>query len=98
MKINAIKISGKLFKAVKLKKKVEYEELITNHLLKLMMEDERDNIRREGIANVDLNAKTIPFIITRCLDKSSKVRVEVYKALKQSTAVGFLDLESEDRL
>ena len=62
------------------------------------MEDERDNIRRECIANVDLNAKTIPFIITRCLDKSSKVRVEVYKALKQSTAVGFLDLESEDRL
>ena len=45
LKINAIKISAKLFKAVKLKKKQEYEELIMNHLLKLMLEDDKDVIR-----------------------------------------------------
>ena len=45
LKINAIKISAKILKAVKLKKKEEYEILITNHLLKLMMEDDKDTIR-----------------------------------------------------
>jgi hypothetical protein len=45
LKINAIRISAKLFKAVKLKKKQEYEELIMNHLLKLMLEDDKDTIR-----------------------------------------------------
>jgi hypothetical protein len=45
VKINAIKISAKIYKAVKLKKKEEYQELIINHLLKLMMEDEKETIR-----------------------------------------------------
>lgn len=42
VKLSAIKIAGKLFQACKLKKRDEYESLIINHLLKIMLEDEND--------------------------------------------------------
>lgn len=45
LKVSAIKISAKIYKAVKLKKKDEYEQLILNHILKIMMEDEKESIR-----------------------------------------------------
>jgi hypothetical protein len=97
LKLNAIRISAKLYKAVKLKKKHEYEELILNHLLKLMMEDEKDSVRKECITQIDLNEKTIPYVVMRSLDRSAKVRVEVYRVLKSSTRIGFLQLDIADR-
>ena len=97
LKLNAIRISAKLYKAVKQKKKQEYEELILNHLLKIMMEDEKDLVRRECITQIDLNEKTIPYVVMRSLDRSAKVRVEVYRVLKNNTRISFMQLDIADR-
>lgn len=39
-----------MYHVVKEKKKEEYEELIINHFIKIMMEDEFQNIRKEVIS------------------------------------------------
>jgi hypothetical protein len=69
-----------------------------NHLLKLMLEDDKDIIRQECIAQIELNNYTIPFIVLKSLDRSTKVRVEVFKSLKNNTNVPFMQLDSADRL
>lgn len=62
------------------------------------MEDEKDSIRQECISCIELNEKTVPFIVTRSLDKSSKVRAEVYKVLKASETMTFFDINVVDRI
>ena len=69
-----------------------------NHLLKLMLEDEKESVRLECIAQIELNNYTIPYIVMKSLDRSTKVRVEVYRSLKNNTKVGFMSLDSADRL
>jgi hypothetical protein len=69
-----------------------------NHLLKLMLEDDKDTIRQECISLIELNNHTIPFIVLKSLDKSTKVRVEVYKSLKNNSLVPFMNLDSADRI
>lgn len=68
-----------MYEVVQSKSKAEYEELIINHFIRIMMEDESVNIRREIISCIEFNEKTMPFIIIKTQDKSSKVRLEVYK-------------------
>jgi hypothetical protein len=46
-----------------------------------MMEDEKDNVRKECVSRLELDAKTIKYFIIKSLDKSSRVRIEVYKSL-----------------
>ncbi len=62
-----------------------------------MMEDDKENVRKECITCIELNKMTIPFVVMRSLDRSSKVRVEVYKALKNNTTVNFMELDIADR-
>jgi hypothetical protein len=64
-KVHAIRISARICKALKVRGKQEYIDLITNHLIKLMLEDEKDSIRKECLISLDLNLKTIPYVITR---------------------------------
>lgn len=56
------------------KNKPEYQELIINHLIKIMMEDDSQNVRKEIISLIVLNEKTIPFVVMKTQDKSFKVR------------------------
>ena len=72
--------------------------MIINHLLKMMLEDDKDTVRKECISCIELNSRTIPFVVTRSLDKSTKVRVEVYRALKCNSPVPFMELNVLDRL
>jgi hypothetical protein len=46
-----------------------------------MMEDERDRMRKEAILNIQLNEKTLHYVIKKTLDISHKVRQAVYKSL-----------------
>lgn len=64
----------------------------------MMLEEEKDFIRVACIANMELNAKTIPYIVTRTMDKSSKVRLEVYRCLKNKATISFMELNILDRL
>lgn len=98
IKINVIRITGKLFKAVLVKKKQEYIDLIINHLLMLMLSDDSENVRAEAILNIELNEKTIPYIVDRSLDRSIKVRTAAYKSLKERSTLTFQQINILDRL
>lgn len=64
----------------------------------MMLEDERDIVRSQCVASIDLTVKTIPYLVTLSMDKSKLVRAELYKALKYNTKVQFLELEVLDRI
>ena len=56
---------GKLLYVCKMRGKEEYEDLIITHLVKIMMEDESQVIRKEAISQVDMNEKTIVYLIMK---------------------------------
>lgn len=70
IKLNALKIATRFQVPVKLKKRDDYYELITCHLIKIMMEDEKDRIRKEVISRIELNSKTLHYVIMKTLDVS----------------------------
>lgn len=54
-----------------------------------MLEDPSPNIRKEIISTIDINEKTLPFLVCKTSDRSSKVRGEVYKNLRDRSLVRF---------
>ena len=63
-----------------------------------MNDDFQDEVRRQAITSIDLTMKTIPFIVMKSLDRSNKVRLEVYKVLKNNTKIAFSELDIADRI
>lgn len=80
-RINAIRIAARFLGPVKQKGRDEYYTLITSHLIKIMMEDERDRMRKEAVMLIEPSKKTVKYLVMKTLDVSHKVRNAVYKNL-----------------
>ncbi len=63
-----------MYDACQERNKHEYVDLILSHFIRIMMEDESVNIRREIISLIDFNEKSMPFVVIKTQDKHSKVR------------------------
>lgn len=48
-------------------------------MVKLMMEDDKESVRKECINYIDINSSSLPYIVMKTRDQSAKVRLEVYK-------------------
>ncbi|CDW85365.1 at hook motif family protein [Stylonychia lemnae] len=92
------KIASRMLEVVIEKKKSEYIDVITNHLAKIMMEDESFQIRKEIISILPINERTLPFIIMKTQDKSFKVRQQVYISLKDKCKVQFHEFPPESKI
>lgn len=64
-KITCIEIAARMYDVVTLKHKSEYEELILNHFIRIMMEDESVNIRKAVLSCIDFTEKTMPYVILK---------------------------------
>eukprot|EP00347_Sterkiella_histriomuscorum_P020384 403338008 len=97
-KLTGIKIAGRILEVVTEKRKSEYIDLITNHFIKIMMEDESQTVRKEVLALLPLTEKTIPYVVMKTQDKSFKVRQQVYISLREKCQVPFQQLRVENRI
>lgn len=95
--MDAIKVTAKLQDAVKQKGREDYYDTIGAHLIKIMMEEERDRVRKQAVVSIHITEKTLPFIIKKTLDVSPKVRSAVYKTLMKNNT-NFDKLSWEDRI
>lgn len=82
---------------MKEKGREDYNELITCHLIKIMMEDEKDRIRKEAVMLIEPTLITMKYLVKKTLDISHKVRHAVYKVLL-ANKIKFDELEHEDRI
>ena len=76
---------------------MDYYDLITSHMIKVMMENDKEKLRKEAIALVDLTTKTAHYLIKKTLDISTKVRLAVYKKLL-AQHYPFENLNDEDKV
>jgi hypothetical protein len=63
MRLDALRIAAKLQSVVKAKGREDYHQTITCHLIKIMMEDEKERLRKEAVSLIELNEYTLSFII-----------------------------------
>ena len=87
-RINAIRIAGKFQEISKSKGYDEYLKIIRNHLIKVMMEDRKENFRIEAVKQIYLGTGQdedddlgLKLFCMKTLDKSVKVRRAVYRRL-----------------
>lgn len=62
-----------------------------------MMFSERDRVRKEAIMEINLNSKTIPYVVKKTVDISTQVRKAVFKKLMTSD-LKFEQISSEDKM
>jgi Mg2+ and Co2+ transporter CorA len=98
MRLDALRIAAKLQSVVKAKGREDYHQTITCHLIKIMMEDEKERLRKEAVSLIELNEYTLSFVIRKSLDISVKVRAAVYKTLKKKNDIRFDQLKYEDKI
>ena len=97
IRLNALRIAARFLPVADKKNRQDYKEQISSHLIKVMMEDPRDRLRKEAITIVELNDFFLPYIIKKTLDVSTKVRNSVYKTLLKKN-YAFDKLRCEDRI
>ena len=61
------------------------------------MFSERDRVRKEAIMEINLNSKTIPYVVKKTVDISTQVRKAVFKKLMTSD-LKFEQISSEDKM